>query len=65
MKEITMITTCEVTVIETFSDKDVEQLVFRKDEFAAKIREFMKEDLNCDDVNILNCQLFVRDVPNQ
>ena len=65
MKEITMIITCEITTITTVSDNGTDELVAHKDDVEAKVREIIKRDLHSDDVNILNCQLFVRDVPVQ
>lgn len=64
MKEITMIATCEITSICTFSDEDVAVITTHKDEFEKALRERIKSDLHADDVNILKNQIFIRDVPN-
>ena len=58
MKEITVVTTCELTGIYNVED---ESCVRDTDEMA----EILKAKLNADHVQILNNQVFVRDLPNQ
>lgn len=61
MKEVTMITTCEITTIANVEDEDI-TLLANADK---KISEFIKDDLGADHVQILKNQVFVRDLPVQ
>ena len=64
MKEITMITTCEITTIAVVTDEDA-VFVETRGNVNDIIRDQMKKDLNADDVNILKNQIFVRYLPDQ
>lgn len=61
MKEVTMITTCEITVIETVNDEDVALLEANKNSVEKQIRNIIKSDLGADDVVIMKTKLFIRD----
>jgi hypothetical protein len=64
MKEITMITTCEITYIEKVSDEDAVFAVNNKDAMVNGLCDLIKSELRADDANVLKNQIFIRDVPN-
>ena len=64
MKEITMITTCEITCIEKVSDEDAVFAVDNKDAMGKGLCDLIKSELRADDANVLKNQIFIRDIPN-
>ena len=64
MKEITMITTCEITTIVKVTDDAALLVETNKDAVGSQIAERIKSDMDADDVNILKNQIFIRDVQN-
>ena len=64
MKEITMITTCEVTLIELMSDEDA-AYVERDASLKSKIKGVFRDDLQADHVNVLKNKIVIRDLPDQ
>ena len=63
MKEITMVTTCEITAVAVVTDEDaafVENNEFIKESLCAEL----KKDTGADDVKIKTNQIFIRDLPN-
>jgi hypothetical protein len=65
MKEITVVTTCEITTIERFTDEQAAIIEENKDLSTVFIEADFKETLGVDDVKILKNQFFIRDVPDQ
>ena len=65
MKEITMVTTCEITVVETVDDAVAAYLKTNKQDMERQIRKQFKQDLNADDVIVMKNRLFIRDVPDK
>lgn len=61
MKEVTMIITCEITVIEKVSDEEATIFEVNKDSIEQQINDIIKSDLVVDDVNIIKNQIFIRD----
>lgn len=57
MKEVTIITTCEITHI--YRGRELETLP--TEELNRKMAKLIKEDMKADDVVVLNRQVFVRD----
>lgn len=57
MKEVTIITTCEITHI----GRNGELEMLPTEELKRELAKGLKEDLHADDVVVLNCQVFVRD----
>jgi len=66
MKEITMITTCEITCVEVLADEDAGLLeAVMTDVVENEIADTIKGDTGADNVNILKNQFFIRDLPDQ
>ena len=65
MKEVTMVVTCEITLIETFTDEEVDFLEANKSLYDEQLSEIIKDDLVADHVNILKNQIFNHDVQEQ
>ena len=65
MKEVTMVVTCEITLIETFTDEEVDFLEANKSLYDEQLSEIIKDDLVADHVNILKNQIFIHDVQEQ
>ena len=63
MKEVTMITTCEITFIGTVSDEEAVVLMRTSPRIENIIRELIALGVTKDNVNILKHQLFIRDIP--
>ena len=64
MKEITMITTCEITAVEKCSDEQAELVANNMEAIKNTLPALIKSELHADNVNILKNQIFIRDVPN-
>lgn len=64
MKEITMITTCEITAIETITDEDATVLEANLTKMKSQTRKMIESDLGADNVYVRRVQLFIRDVPD-
>lgn len=64
MKEVTMITTCEITEISTVSDKGAAVLEANLTQLKRQIRKQIEKDLGADNVYVRRIQLFIRDVPD-
>ncbi len=62
MKEVTVITTVEITSIDKLTDKETAILETNMDDVKLALRNVIKSDLCVDDVNILKNQIFIRDV---
>lgn len=66
MKEITMITTCEITVIEKLKGEQVGLIKSKSEsDLVKELSEIIKSAVDADHVNILKNQLFIRDVQEQ
>lgn len=65
MKEVTLITTCEITEIETVSDEDAALLEANLTKLKSQMRKQIESDLGADNVVVRRVQLFVRDVPDE
>lgn len=61
-KEVTMITTCEITTIANLTEDDVAEIFENKEAVEKEIKKQIESDLNVDDVKILSNKIFVRDV---
>lgn len=61
MKEVTLITTCEITSIEVVTDEEAALIELNRAVAESAIAETLKEDTGSDDIVILNNQLFIRD----
>lgn len=64
MKEITMVTTCEITTILEVTDEAALLLETNMDTIEKSLCDKMKSDLSADDVNILKNQIFIHDTLN-
>jgi hypothetical protein len=64
MKEVTMVTTCEITEIATVSDEDAALLQANLTKVKHQVRKQIEGDLGADNVYVRRVQLFVRDVPD-
>lgn len=64
MKEITMVTTCEITCISVVTDEEANFMLTHRDDVESKLPDFIKSDVVADDVNVLKNQIFVRDIQN-
>ena len=58
-----MVTTCEITTIGVLYDEQMKLL--ETEDVVTKIAENIKSDLCADHIQILNNQLFIRDLPDQ
>lgn len=65
MKEITMVTTCEITDIAIVTDEDADFVIGNQDMIKDLLPDQIKEDLGVDNVNILKNQIFIRDLPEE
>lgn len=63
MKEVTCITTCEIVNIRQVPDDVVIPPTNTVPPYT-ELKDFLKHELNVDDVNIKLVQYFVRDLPN-
>ena len=63
MKEVTCITTCEIVNVKRVLD-DAQIPPANMVPPYAELKEFLKDNLNVDDVNVKLVQYFVRDLPN-
>lgn len=64
MKELTMLTTCEITFIGTVSDEEAFAMMKTRPRIENIIRELIDLGVTKDNVNILKHQFFIRDIPN-
>lgn len=64
MKEVTMITTCEITEIATVSDEGAAVLEANLAKLKSQMRKQIESDLGADNVYVRRIQLFIRDVPD-
>jgi hypothetical protein len=62
MKEVTMITTCEITCVNVLSDEQADFVTSHRDEITRNVGEILKSDCHADHEDILNNQIFIRDV---
>jgi hypothetical protein len=63
MKEVTCITTCEIVTVKVLQDDHVIPPTCMVPPYA-KLKDFLKTQLDVDDVNVKLVQYFVRDLPN-
>lgn len=64
MKEVTMITTCEITSIHVVDDEDVNFMINNRDTVDSILSDCIRSETGADDVDILKNRFFVRDVQN-
>ena len=62
MKEVTMVTTCEITVIVKVTDDGASIIEMNKETVEGQVKQLIKSDLQADDVKILKNQIFIRDI---
>jgi hypothetical protein len=62
MKEVTMVTTCEITVIVKVTDDGVSIIEMNKETIEGQVKQLIKSDLQADNVKILKNQIFIRDI---
>lgn len=62
MKEITMVTICEITTIEIVSDEDT-ALNENNELVKQHIKNRIKDEFDADKVDVLNNKVFIRDLP--
>ena len=63
MKEVTCITTCEIVNVRLVPDDTMIPPVHMIPPYT-EVKDFLKETLDVDDVNVKLVQYFVRDLPN-
>lgn len=61
-KEVTMITTCEITTIDKIPEDDIARLLENKELVEKQTKKIIESDLAADDVKILSNKIFVRDI---
>ena len=64
MKEVTCITTCEIVNVKLVPDDHVIPPAKCVPPYTV-LKDFLKEHLDVDDVNVKLVQYFVRDLPNE
>ena len=64
MKEVTCITTCEIVSVALIPD-DVAVPPANMVPPYVELKDFMKNNMNTDDVNVKLVQYFIRDLPNE
>ena len=64
MKEVTCVTTCEIVNIHRVPDDHVIPPAHMVPPYA-EVKDFLKDLLDVDDVNVKLVQYFVRDLPNE
>lgn len=62
MKEVTMITTVEITAVEVLDDESAAYVEYNKDSHDF-LCDTIKQELCVDDAIVLKNQLFIRDLP--
>ena len=62
MKEIIMVTTCEISETVTVTDVEAEIILSNKDEFKEEVKRRFKEKLGGKNISIERCNLFMYDV---
>lgn len=63
MKEVTCITTCEIVNVKVLQDDHVIPPVSMVPPYT-ELKDYLKNTLNVDDVNVKLVQYFVHDLPN-
>lgn len=61
-KEVTMITTCEITSIANLTEDDIAGLLENKEAVEKQVKKQIESDLNADDVKILSNKIFIHDI---
>lgn len=64
-KEITKITTIQLTHIGVVLEEEVEQEIGLPDDCIKAIEEMFKDDMDADDVKVVQVQNFVRDIEEE
>lgn len=65
MKEITKITTIQMTHVEKVRDEEVEEELSLPEETIGRLEAKLKNDHDADDVKVVEVQDFVRDIEEE